>query len=284
MVDASDRRLLAAILLLSGLGGLVKIVGGVFYGSRALFVDALTSIANFVSIIATVYYYRKSLLPPDLDHHYGHHRLGFGGAFTTIMAYSFVAGLSVWELALIEPYTVSPLAPFFALLGLVFYAIAISLSRRAGEYFTPYAVFTVSELIESTTVIAASLLGSIYYYLIDYVGALIIVGYLFYELYDIARDFIKVMSDIAPEPGLVRDIKREIEDMGPRVMSIRLRMLRRNYYQGDIVIRVDPSMSVEEAHRIADEIERILRQKYNVDVIVHIEPCKDASWASGGQG
>ncbi len=271
--EGYSRTILFAILLFSGLGGVVKIVGGVLYGSRALFVDALTSIANFVSIIATIYYYRKSLLPPDLDHHYGHHRLGFGGAFTTIMAYSFVAGLSVWELLSIEPYTVSPMAPLYAFLGFVFYAIAIVLSRRAGEYFTPYAVFTVSELIESVTVIVASFLGSVYYYLIDYVGAFVIVGYLFYELYDIAKDFIKVVSDIAPEPMLVKNIKSEVERMGPRVISIRLRMLRKNYYQGDIVIRVDPSMSVEEAHRIADEIERVLREKYNVEVVVHVEPC-----------
>ncbi len=265
--------ILVAILLFSGLGGLVKILGGILYGSRALFVDALTSIANFISIIATIYYYHKSLLPPDLDHHYGHHRLGFGGAFTTIMAYSFVAGLSVWELLSIEPYRVSPLAPVFAFLGLVFYTIAIALSKKAGEYFTPYAVFTVSELIESVTVIIASFLGSVYYYLIDYAGAFVIVGYLFYELHDIARDFIKVMSDIAPEPGLVKNIRREIERIGPKVINIRLRMLRKNYYQGDVIIRVDPSMSVEEAHRIADEIERILREKYNVEVVVHIEPC-----------
>ncbi len=267
------RFMLVAILLFSGLGGLVKILGGVLYGSRALLVDALTSIANFVSIIATIYYYHKSLLPPDLDHHYGHHRLGFGGAFTTIIAYSFVAGLSVWELLSIEPYRVSLLAPVYAFIGLVFYAIAIVLAKRAGEYFAPYAVFTVSELIESVTVIIASLLGSVYYYLIDYIGAFVIVGYLFYELYDIARDFIKVMSDIAPEPGLVKNIRREIESMGPKVISVRLRMLRKNYYQGDIIIHVDPSMSVREAHRIADEIERVLREKYNVEVVVHIEPC-----------
>ena len=270
---ADYKLILAAILLFSGLGGAVKIAGGILYGSRALFVDALTSIANFVSIIATVYYYRKSLLPPDLDHHYGHHRLGFGGAFTTIMAYSFVAGLSVWELLSFEPYRVSPMAPFYAFLGFIFYAIAIFLSRRAGEYFAPYAVFTVSELIESVTVIVASFLGSVYYYLIDYAGAVVIVGYLFYELYDIARDFIKVMSDIAPEPSLVKNIRREVEEMGLKVISIRLRMIRRGYYQGDIVIRVDPSMSVEEAHRVADEVEKRLKEKYNVDVIVHVEPC-----------
>ncbi len=270
---ADYRLMLAAILLFSGLGGAVKIVGGVFYGSKALFIDALTCIANFVSIIATIYYYRKSLLPPDLDHHYGHHRLGFGGAFTTIMAYSFAAGLSIWELSSLEPYRVSPMAPFYAFLGFIFYAIAIFLSKRAGEYFAPYAVFTVSELIESVTVIVASLLGSVYSYLIDYAGAVVIVGYLFYELYDIARDFIKVMSDIAPEPSLVKNIRREVEEMGLKVISIRLRMIRRGYYQGDIVIRVDPSMNVEEAHRVADEVEKRLKEKYNVDVIVHVEPC-----------
>ena len=95
---AEQLRKLYVVLGFSALGGFFKIFGGVVYGSRALFVDALTSIANFIAAYATIYYYKVSKRPPDIDHHYGHYKLGFGGTLVSLITYSFVAGLVISEL------------------------------------------------------------------------------------------------------------------------------------------------------------------------------------------
>ncbi len=261
------------VLVTSSAGAIVKLAGGVLYGSRALFVDAMTSIANLVALIATMHYYAKTMLPPDLDHHFGHHRLGFAGSLVTLIAYSFVAGVVVDDLVNIEPYRVSVYAPIYAILGFIFYSIAIVVSRRISEYFTPYSSFTVSELIESSTVIVASLLGSMYSYITDYIGAIAITLYLFYELQETARDMVKVLSDIAPPPNIVEEVKKTIEKWNVKVEKIRLRMIREGYYQGDVIIRLQPNITVEEAHRIADRIEYELKKRYNIEATIHIEPC-----------
>lgn len=260
------------VVVSSTLGAIAKFIGGYLYGSKALFVDALTCIANLIALIATIYYYSKTHLPPDLDHHFGHHRLGFAGAIVTVTAYSFVAGIVIADLLYTEPYSVDIRAPVLAVVGLIFYSIAIYVSKRISDYFGPYGAFTVSELLESITVIVASLLGSIYAYQVDYAGAIIIVVYLFYELQATVRDLIKLLSDIAPPSKLIEETRRTIEKYGVKVERIRLRIIREGYYQGDITIRLPPRTTVEEAHHIVDMIEKELRGRYNIEVTIHIEP------------
>ncbi|RLG84894.1 MAG: cation transporter [Thermoprotei archaeon] len=262
------------VLLLAAGGALAKVLGGFLYGSRALMVDALTSIANMLALLGTVYYYRQSLMPPDEDHHYGHHRLSLGGVFVTLMTYSFVAGLAVAELLFTRSYSVDVKAPLAAAVGLALYSGAILVARRAGPQFSPYSVFTVSELIEGATVIAASFGGALYSYVIDLAGAYLVTAYIFYELYDVSQDFMRKMSDVAPPPGFVQQVVRDIESVTPgvKVKKIRLRCVTPGRYQGDVVIGMDPSKSVVEAHVVAQRIERVVRHRYGLDLVIHIEP------------
>ncbi|HDI02268.1 MAG TPA: cation transporter, partial [Ignisphaera sp.] len=193
------QRVLVLIVMLSIIGGLFKILGGIIYGSKSLFVDAMTSIANTFAIIVTVYFFRISFIPPDKDHPYGHYRLALGGPITTIAAYSFVFGIALMDL--IETagrsYTVSIYAPIMAVLGFVVYAIAIALAKKMGGVFTTYARFTVSELIESSTTIATSLAGALLSYLVDFAGAIALLAYLFKELVGNTREVIAHISDFA---------------------------------------------------------------------------------------
>jgi len=265
-------KLVLVVLLALG-GALAKILGGVLYGSRALMVDALTSVANLLALGGTIYYYRKSLVPPDEDHHYGHYKLSLGGAFVTLITYSFVAGLAVAEILFAGEYSVDVRAPAAAAVGMLFYGGAIVVARSAGSFFAPYSVFTASELIEGATVLGASLGGALLSYAIDLAGACVITLYLFYELYDVSRDFMERVGDVAPPTSIVRKVVSEVEKIpGVKVKRLRLRYVAAGRYQGDIVVGVDPKKSVGEAHAISNKIEEVLSKRFGIDVVVHIEP------------
>jgi len=262
--------MIALVLLLAFLGGLVKIIGGFIYGSKALYVDALTCIANFIALVSTIYYYKLSLLPPDLDHHYGHYKLGFGGALISVMAYSFVAGLVISRLYTIEPYEVRIGAPVFALLGFILYGLAIIVARRISEFFGPYSIFTVSELIESIVVITASLAGALFSYFIDYIGALILVAYIFIELYSTSRDLLVSLSDIAPPKSYIESIKRFLESKGFIVDQIKVRRIHTNLMHGDIVISVSDHYTVDEIRELIKELKKDLLSKFKLDASIEI--------------
>ncbi len=262
---------LAVLFSFSALAATFKIVGGVVYGSKSLLVDALTSIANLVALAATIMYFMRSLRPPDEDHHYGHRRLTYGGTILTLMSYSFVAGIAVTELMSPRPYSVSINAPILAVLGLVTYSVVVVLSRRWGKAFLPYSVFTVSELIESGVVIASSVAGALYSYIIDYVGAWILAAYIFYELTSITRDVIKIVSDTAPPQPTIEKIARILRELGLEPTRIRLRMVDDVTLHGDIVVRVPSSMMVIEVNDLIAEAERVIKERFNADVTIALE-------------
>ncbi len=127
--------LLVLVVLLALIGGMLKIIGGLLYGSRSLLVDALTSFANIAALLFTLYYYRLSTMPPDTDHPFGHYRLGVGGKIAVMISYSFVAGIAISELLTSTHYTVSLHSVYFALLGFIVYLGVIYVARLIGGIF-----------------------------------------------------------------------------------------------------------------------------------------------------
>ncbi len=261
---------ITCIVASSVAGAVVKLVGGLLYCSKALLVDALTCVANIVSLTATLYYYSRSVKPPDSDHPFGHHRLGLVGVIVTLMAYSFVAGLVVRDLIGTTAYKVGIEAPVFASVGFALYALTVILSRSMGTSFRVYGVFTVSELIESSVVIIASLLGSLYSYLIDLGGALILTAYLVVGLCSTLRELSVLISDTSPHPRVLEKVRRIVESQGAKLGMARLRIVEKNRFQGDITVLIDPDISVEQATRIASNIEEELR-RIGIDAIVRVK-------------
>lgn len=182
------------IIALTLSGSIVKITGGLFHSSKALFVDALTCIANIIALIFTTYYYRLSKLPPDIDHPKGHHRYGLGGSIVTLTIYGYVAGVVSVDLIYTREYVVDFNAIYFAISGFILYALSIYLSLRVSRYYRAYGFFTVVELYESSVTIVAVLLGALYYYLIDYVGAIGLTIYLIIGIIRICRETIHTVA------------------------------------------------------------------------------------------
>ncbi len=260
------------LIALAILAGLFKIIGGVIYSSKAVTVDAATSIGNILAIGIVNRYYKLSKLPPDKDHHYGHIRLAFGGDVYTLMIYSFVAGLLTIDLiqGLSARYQVSFYASIYSAIGTVLYAIVIFLSIRIGRILELYSRVSVIELIEGLTATSAALAGAFISYLIDLVGGFGLYLYLIIELLRSSRKLIIEISDRSSDRVL-----REIIDIAEKyevvVKSVKVREVYADHFYSDIVIGVPADLSVREAHDIIDKIERRLREK-NIVAIIHIEP------------
>jgi divalent metal cation (Fe/Co/Zn/Cd) transporter len=189
--------------------------------------------------------------------------------------YGVVAGYVLSRLLRPERYVVSPRAPLYALIGTAFYVVAVLVYRRVSVAGIPIAVFTMSEILEGIISTVASLLGSVKGYLVDYSGAWIIEGYLLLELFLQAQELITSISDRVPE-GIKDFIRKELEDAGFEVLSLRLRCVVPKRYQGDAIVRPFEDVDYIHADKIVDELVRSLSKK-GIDLVVHIEAKKDKS-------
>ncbi len=258
------------LLVLAFLGGVFKIIGGILYGSRALFVDALTSFANIVALLATIHFYRISSMPPDKDHPYGHYRLGYGGTMVSLITYGYVAGLASMELLYSTSYSIEYYSIYYALAGLATYGLVVYMAFRMGEYFKAYGLFTISELYESIVTVVAVVSGVLYSYLIDYIGAIGLTVYIFYELIQIGRKTLNIVSDQSAPRQVFEEVEKIFSSKGYRVIDLRIRCIAPNIYHGDTRIKADKNINAEEMKREIGEIKRFLRNKYNLDLVVEL--------------
>ena len=86
------------------------------------------------------------------------------------------------------------------------------------------------------------------------------------------------------EVSLPDNINKEIGDTIQRVDGVKKFHRLRTRKNGSVVVmsfhvKVDPTMTIVEAHDVASRIERVLREKYGAGTIinVHVEPYFDAS-------
>lgn len=271
----SRRRLVKTIIVLivlSIIGGGLKIYGSIVGGSKSVFVDAATSIANTLAIVLILKFFREGMEPPDTDHHYGHHRLALGGPISMLMLYSFVTGLIVFDLmkSFGIAYEVKYESPIYASIAMIPYGIAVFMAKKSRSMVSSYGGFTAVELMESVVSITSSLGGAMISYIVDFLGALALTSYLFYELIENFREVVLSISDVAPR-DIMNKVYRIVEGYGVDVERVRVRRVIENIYYGDIVVKVKPSTSIEKAHLIADKIEKELK-KQGIDIVIHVEP------------
>ncbi len=252
-------------------GAAAKLVGALSTESKSLLVDALTCIANAVAGAVAVRYTFEASRPPDADHPYGHERVALLGVVVTLITYSFVAGLVIAELLDVEEYTLAPHAPLYAALGLGLYAASVAALRGVSYVLTVYSTLTLTELVESAVTLIATAGGVLFGYLVDYAGALVLTGFLAYELVSRLREVSGALSDYAP-PDMIRRVSSFIESRyGVEVCSLRLRTFAPGVLYGDAVVAV-PASSLERAHELVDAMVEELRARFGVNIVVHYEP------------
>ncbi|MCE4620552.1 MAG: cation transporter [Desulfurococcales archaeon] len=255
-------------LILAGIGMILKLAGGVLYGSRSVLIDGATCIGNIASGLLLYYSLHRASLPPDEDHPYGHDRFIYAGVLGVLIVYSLIAGASTAILYYsLGGYSVEAGAPVFALAGTLAYGLAIVASRRVGYAGSVFSGFTLSEVLEGLVTSLSSYLGYEMGYYYDLAGGLVILGYLYYELYHEAKRLTILISD-AIDPGITRRIRRLHEERGLRVEKIRLRLVTPGKYQGDAV--VSARMPYEVADLLADEVVEEAR-RMGVDLVVHVD-------------
>jgi divalent metal cation (Fe/Co/Zn/Cd) transporter len=261
------------VTVLAVFGTVAKASGWLVYGSITLMVDTLTCIANLVALGGALYFSRFSSKAPDERHPYGHLRLSLAGSYIVILTYSFIAGLSTMELIHVHVHSAPREGALYsALAGLLFYSPLPFLLKDREDPLQIYGLFSISEILES--LVAISMIGlsigasPIY----DYIGGIIILGFIFYEIIENSAKYIKLTADTSPHPEILNRITGEIESaLGVRVSSIKVREIYPGRFQGDIVVKVPPNYTIVEAHNIADQVEGIGR-KYNTLLTVHVEP------------
>jgi len=289
--NVSDSNVRAAYGYLEGTLGVIietflfasKLIVGFLIGSIALIAEAFHSLSDILSSLIVIVGFRVSKQPPDPEHPYGHGR--FEAIATLIVAVILIvvgfeiASQSIERLIEPVPVTISSLA--FGVLAITiilkeFLArVALDLGRRIEALVLVADSFNHRVDSLAAIVVIIGLIGvALGFNRLDAIAGIVVVGFIFYTAYDIARDASDFLLGQAPSEDtveLIRIIARSVEGVkSPHAIYMHDYGVRKVV---TLHILVDKDLTVEQSHEIASEVERRISETITGAIAeVHVGP------------
>lgn len=259
-----------------------KLIAGSMLHSSSLTADGFNNISDIVANIAVLIGLRMARKPADMDHKFGHWKIEDLASLITSLIMFFV-GLDVLfeTVQKIISKQVTAIDPLGAIVGFIsaiimtgVYLFNKKLAKRANsKALEAAAKDNLSDAITSLGTSIAIIASALNYPLVDQLVAIIITFFILKTAYDIFMESSFSLSDGFDE-SLLQDYKQAILEI-PKITQVKSQQGRTygsNIYL-DIILEMNPDLSVYESHEIADQVEEMLMERFGIfDIDIHIEP------------
>ena len=287
-VASGDRNIRVRRVLLGLLAANLAVVGakfvvGVRTGSLGVLGDAVHSSVDAINNVLALGVMWVAAREPDEDHPYGHEKFETLGAlalvvFLSITGFELVKGALGRLLAGPSPINVGALELAVLVSTLAVNALVTTYEARRGrqlqsDILLADAAHTRADVLITIGVLVGLVAAGRGLWYVDSIMALVVAGAIVFITYGIVARSVPVLVDQhAESPEVIKDAAETVDGV-ERAYAIRSRGApHRRFAEVTIAVRAD--RTVEEAHDIADNVERHLRNELRLhEVVVHVEPC-----------
>ncbi|RTH20360.1 cation-efflux pump [Thermus scotoductus] len=282
MAERAARLSLLVALWVLGLKSLAYLLTG----SVALLSDALESTVNVAAALLALFAIRFAQRPPDETHPFGHSKAEYFSAVLegvlVVLAAFLIAKESIPRL--LHPRPLGDLGPglLVSLLaslinGLLAWHLLRQGRRLRSPALTADGYHVLSDVLTSVGVLAGvSLAWATGLWVLDPLLALLVAGNILLMGFRLVRQSVGGLMDEGLSPAEVSRIRKTIaEALGGRALEVHDLKTRKagNRAFLEFHLVVPGSMTVEEAHRLCDELERALEESFpGLAVTIHVEP------------
>ncbi len=272
-----------SVLIVEGTANILimfaKLTVALMTNSAVIMADALHSLADVANNGVALMVAGVSEKPPDQEHPYGHQKFEQLAVFI-LASFLLIAAFEIIVSAFGRSEEV--VEQSFLGLGILLASLTINALLAFWEYYwakrlssdllSADAAHTLSDVCTSSVVIVSwqFAVGGLYW--VDSVFAVIVAAMIFYFAFKLFQRAIPVLVDqSALNPMRVSESVNQIQGV-ESVSRFRSRTVGKTV-SADIIVTVDARLTTQESHAVADDIERVLAQDFDVqDVVVHIEP------------
>ena len=291
--DTKDANVRTSIGKLSGIVGIfsnlflfvIKFVIGTIVHSVSIQADGVNNLTDAGSNIISILSFHLANKPADKDHPFGHERtetiaslfvgililvLGFETAKESISKVIHPGSID-FRIASVIILLISIIVKFWM------YAYNKKLSKTYdSSLLEATALDSISDVCGTTAVLVSTLLSPVLHFNLDGYMGIVVSGIILYGAYGLLRDMINSLIGEAPDPELVHNIVDMIM-AHPAILGVHDMMLH-NYGPNKIFasahVEVDSSKDIFETHDHIDNIEREVKEKMNIDLVLHMDPVK----------
>ena len=279
----SIRRVLWIILLLNLGVAAAKYAWGTLSGSASMQADGIHSVFDSAGNVVGLVGISLAARPADAGHPYGHAKFETYASLVIgvlLLLAAFEVGSSAAAKLAAGSYTaeVGPMS-FVVMAGTLAVNLGVTVYERRfakrlkSEVLAADANHTLSDALVSVGVIAGLAAVALGFPMADPIMALVVTAAILATAYDVFKHALATLSDRARIPeGDLRAAALAVPGVRG-VHRIRTRGTEGEVY-ADLHVLVDPSMTVADAHRLADEVEAGVKERFAnvIEVLVHIEP------------
>jgi cation diffusion facilitator family transporter len=266
---------------------LAKVVVGLVTGSLAILADAIHSLSDLVSVVIVGVALRTADSPPDRTHPFGHGKAeNLASLFESILlagAAGVIAWTAVGRLA-------AEIGPTSTTLGIVVMSvdtvIVFTLARFLGKAarkldsasLEVHAVHVRADGWTSLAVLAGiSIYALTGWTPVDSLLAIGVSALLLWQGVRLGVNAASVLLDARLPPSEIATIGRVVGNHAEVSGFHRLRTRKAGAVRHiDLHVTMDDDLTLRQAHRIAEDIEDRIRERFpNADVLVHPEPARE---------
>ncbi|SNR85729.1 cation diffusion facilitator family transporter [Desulfurobacterium atlanticum] len=282
-----------ATVIASGVAGIlvvIKLAVGLISGSVAVLASAMDSVLDIFVSMFNYFAIHNSEKPPSERFNYGLGKIEALAAVIegTIITMSglFIMYQAVKKIIHNEPiHYLGPSLIVMVISIILTAALVIFLeyvAKKTGNLVVKSdALHYKTDLLSNSAVVLSLLI--VYFtkfYVIDGIFGIAIALYIIYSAYELIKEGVLILMDVALEDEKVEKIK-EIIRSTPKVTDYHFLKTRKagpfNFV--DVHLVFNPEISLQEAHDIADEVERRIKEidpDKRWEVTIHLDPVDDS--------
>lgn len=277
------RNVLLITFLLNLFVSLAKIIYGKLINSVAIYADGFHSLFDGISNIGGLVALYIASHPPDKHHPYGHRKFEtvfaiFIGILMSLSALEIIRNVYKSFIELKKPELDEK--AFIILIGTLIVNIFVYFYEKKkgkelkSEFLIADSAHTKVDIYITVGVIVSVIISTMTkFYLIDPLTGLCVGILVARESILIIKECANILADRTVIDGerIARVVKTCMDVEACK--DIRTRGTAGQIFV-DLKILVNPTISITEAHNIADKVEQIIKKEFPdvIDVVVHVEP------------
>ena len=282
----SDRRI-AYTVALNVLLTVAEIIGGVVSGSVALVADALHNLNDAVALLIALFARRIARRQPDARRTFGYRRAEVVGGLINLVALAVVGVFLAYEsvLRFFEPTDIGPWAIIIisgiALTVDVLTVVLLYAMRKGSVNVRAAFMHNLSDALASVAVLVggiAILLFDVTW--IDPLLSLLIVAYIFWQVFQLLPGTVRLLMESAPEGLDVDNLVRQMQGVdgveGVHHLHVWQLDEHENALEAHVVIAVEDAREME---RVKAAVKNLLRNDFGV-----VHPMLEMELATTAEG
>lgn len=270
-------------ILINILLAISKLIVGILANSMSIVADGINNVSDVASSLVTLFGFKIAEKPADREHPYGHARSEYlAGLIVSVII--FFVGIELLKSSFIKvlhpEITDFSRVSMFVLTGSILVKIWLSLYYlRVGKKIGSKTLIATGEdsrndVFATLVVLIGSLVEYFYGFRIDGYLGLIVSLIIILNGFSLAKE---TVSPILGE-GANAELRRKLSDFvekHEKVLGSHDLMVHDygpNKCFASIHIEMDSRNEVLESHEIIDRIEREVKKKFGIDLVIHHDP------------